>query len=201
MKIQAITLIKEEHWALSAVLQALALLVRRMRARIADGLEPAPDFALLKAVLDYIVSYPDRWHHPKEDEVLFPAVRKRTNEAEALLRQLEAEHVEGAALLARLQTQLMAFRDGAPSAREAFFDAVDAYTKFQWEHIAKEEEVLLPLARRVLTAEDWHQVALAFDAKDNPPFGIRPREQASTLYRRILEIAPPPMGYRTDAER
>ena len=60
MKPEAIQIIKDEHLAIAAVMYCLRYLVRQMR----DHGE-APNFPLLHAILDYVVSYPDRWHHPK----------------------------------------------------------------------------------------------------------------------------------------
>lgn len=195
MKLQAITLIKDEHWAISAVLLTLTSLVRTMRRRADDGKEPDADFALLKAMLDYIVSYPERWHHPKEEQVLFPAIRRRTREADGLLEELGRDHEQGALHIGNLQQKLLAFKRGEPGAREAFFDATDEYAQYQWMHIGKEERLLLPLAQRVLTDDDWREVSAAFHAMDNPPFGMQPRVDAENMYRRILDLAPAPIGY------
>ncbi len=59
----------------------------------------------------------------------------------------------------------------------------------QWEHMRKEEDVLLPLAEQWLRADDWDRIAEAFRENDNPLFGIKPREDAERLYRRILALA------------
>ena len=86
MRPEAIQIIKDEHLAISAVLYSLRYLVKAMRGGA------TPNFPLLRAILDYIVSYPDRWHHPKEDKYLFAAVKRRTQEADALIAKLEREH-------------------------------------------------------------------------------------------------------------
>lgn len=195
MKLEAITLIKDEHWAISAVLLTLTSLVRTMRQRVADGRDPSPDFTLLKAMLDYIVSYPERWHHPKEEQVLFPAVRRRSHDADAVLDELDREHEVGAERIQELQDALLAFRRGEPGARDKFFECAENYARYQWEHIGKEERIVLPLAQRVLTDDDWREVHAAFERLDNPPFGIPPRVDAENLYRRILDLAPAPIGY------
>ena len=72
MRPEAIQIIKDEHLAIAAVLYCLRYIVKEVKD---EG--KAPDFVLLRAILDYIVSYPDRWHHPKEDKYLFAAVRAR----------------------------------------------------------------------------------------------------------------------------
>lgn len=189
MRPEAIQIIKDEHLAISAVLYSLRYLVREMRKGA------GPNFALLRAILDYIVSYPDRWHHPKEDKYLFAAVKRRSHDADALIRRLEREHELGYPMIERLKTDLIAFQRGDAQAREAFFDAAERYAELEWEHLRTEEEVFLPIAERVLTAEDWAEIAAAFRENDNPLFGIKPRDEAEALYQHILALAPAPMGF------
>ncbi|NMG37298.1 hypothetical protein GRF61_22830 [Azoarcus sp. TTM-91] len=189
MRPEAIQIIKDEHLAISAVLYSLRYLVKEMRKG------SAPNFPLLKAILDYIVSYPDRWHHPKEDKYLFAAVRRRTREADKLIERLEREHSLGYPMVEELKRDLIAFQNGDPEARERFYATADRYAELEWEHLHTEEEVFMPIAERVLTAEDWAEIHTAFRENDNPLFGIKPKEEAESLYQKILSLAPAPMGF------
>lgn len=193
MKPEAIQIIRDEHLAISAVLYSLRYLVKEMRRGA------APNFAVLRAILDYIVSYPDRWHHPKEDKYLFAAVRRRTREADGLIARLEREHALGYPMVDELKKQLVAFQGGDSEARDAFFAAADRYAELEWEHLRTEEDVFLPIAERVLDAEQWAEIAVAFRENDNPLFGIKPREEAEALYQRILKLAPAPIGFGSNA--
>ncbi|MFZ5511645.1 MAG: hemerythrin domain-containing protein [Pseudomonadota bacterium] len=185
MKHAAIRIIQDEHLAISAVLYCLRHQVRQMRDQAA-----APNFALLHAIFDYIVSYPDRWHHPKEDRYLFARVRRRTHEADELLAELEREHELGHPLIEELKRSLVDFECARPDARDRFFAAAERYVRLEWEHMRKEEDLLLPIAERVLSAEDWQEILEAFRENDNPLFGLKPRDEANLLYRRILALFP-----------
>jgi len=189
VKPEAIQIIRDEHLAISAVLYSLRYLVKEMRKGA------APNFALLRAILDYIVSYPDRWHHPKEDKYLFAAVRRHTREADNLIARLEREHQLGYPMVEDLKKHLVAFQAGDEAAREAFFAAADRYAELEWEHLRAEEEVFLPIAERVLSRDEWAEIATAFRENDNPLFGIKPKDEAEVLYQRILSLAPSPMGF------
>ncbi|WP_332672112.1 hemerythrin domain-containing protein [Aromatoleum sp.] len=189
MKPEAIQIIRDEHLAISAVLYSLRYLVKEMRKGA------APNFALLRAILDYIVSYPDRWHHPKEDKYLFAAVRRRTREADTLIARLEREHRLGYPMVEDLKKHLLAFQAGDEAARDAFFATADRYAELEWEHLRAEEDVFLPIAERVLSREEWAEIAAAFRENDNPLFGIKPKDEAEVLYQRILSLAPSPMGF------
>lgn len=189
MQPTAIQIIRDEHLAIAAVVYSLRQLVRHMRD---DGQEP--NFRLLHAMLDYIVEYPDRWHHPKENDYLFAALRRRNAKAAGLIDELEREHAAGEGLIEELKSGLTRFEHGEAGAFAPFAAAVEHYAQFQWDHMRKEEDILMPLAERSLTAEDWQAIARAFQENDNPLYGIKPKEQAEALYRRILSLAPPPAG-------
>lgn len=189
MKPEAIQIIRDEHLAISAVLYSLRYLVKDMRKGA------APNFPLLRAILDYIVSYPDRWHHPKEDKYLFAAVKRRSREADGLIGRLEREHALGYPMVEDLKQQLIAFQGGDAEAGQQFFDTAERYAELEWAHLRTEEEVFMPIAERVLSAEDWAEIADAFRENDNPLFGIKPKDEAETLYQRILALAPAPIGF------
>ena len=72
----AITVLKSEHRSLSAVLQALIEL-----ARMAQDPKVQPDWRPFRAMLRYIDEYPERLHHPKEDQFLFARLAKRSPDA------------------------------------------------------------------------------------------------------------------------
>lgn len=189
MKPEAIQIIRDEHLAISAVLYSLRYLVKDMRKGA------APNFPLLRAILDYIVSYPDRWHHPKEDKYLFAAVKRRSREADGLIGRLEREHALGYPMVEDLKQHLIAFQGGDAEAGLQFFDTAERYAELEWQHLRTEEEVFMPIAERVLSADDWAEIAAAFRENDNPLFGIKPKDEAENLYQRILSLAPAPIGF------
>jgi hemerythrin-like domain-containing protein len=189
MRPAAIQIIRDEHLAIAAVLYSLRYLARRIRDK-----QDQPDHRLLHAMLDYIVEYPDRWHHPKESDYVFRAVRERNPKATDLVAELEAEHAEGDRLIEALKEKLIRLERGEADARVLFARAVEQYAQFQWEHIRKEEDSLMPIAEKSLTADDWQRIAAAFRENDNPLFGIKPKDEAERLYQKILSLAPPPIG-------
>ena len=65
-------IIREEHAALSAMLRSIPLLLGQHRRKAT-----LPDFAVLRAMLFYVDEFPEKRHHRKESEVLFPKLRAR----------------------------------------------------------------------------------------------------------------------------
>jgi hemerythrin-like domain-containing protein len=184
----AISILKSEHRSISAVLHGLKEL-----ARMAQDAKVRPRFQVLRSMVRYIDEYPERLHHPKEDEHLFARVLNRAPEARALVEGLHAEHQEGARLIRELERALLFFEEGWPVGAREFQDKVDAYAAFHWQHMRKEEHELLPLAERVLSADDWRAIDRAFAANEDPIAALEERDYEK-LFTRIANLAPEPVG-------
>jgi len=185
---EAISVLKSEHRSISAVLHALKEL-----ARMAQNATARPRFQVLRSMLRYIDEYPEKLHHPKEDEHLFARVAARAPEARALVEDLKAEHVQGERLIRELERALLFMEEGWPAGAREFEQAVEAYAQFHWNHMRKEEQQLLPLAERHLTAEDWSAIDAAFAANRDPIAGMQERD-FEKLFARIVSLAPDPIG-------
>jgi hemerythrin-like domain-containing protein len=118
----AIRRIKLEHKALACVLGAMQALVARSRDPGAT-----PDIGLLEAMLRYVENVPDRLHHPREDQVLFPAMRRSPGAGRDLVGELEREHARGAPMLAELRRALGALRGKEANALKQLATAVDEF--------------------------------------------------------------------------
>jgi hemerythrin-like domain-containing protein len=79
----AISILKSEHRSLSAVLHGLKQL-----AKDAQDARVRPDFKVFRAMLRYIDEYPERLHHPKEDEHLFARLASRAPHNRALTEEM-----------------------------------------------------------------------------------------------------------------
>ena len=163
----AVSILKSEHRSISAVLHGLQQL-----AKDAQSTRVRPDFKVFRAMLRYIDEYPERLHHPKEDEHLFARLAARAPEARQLIESLHAEHVQGARLVRELERALVFFEDAWPGGAQEFQAAVQAYSDFHWQHMRKEEDELLPLAERHLLPEDWEAIGAAFAANTDPIAGM-----------------------------
>jgi hemerythrin-like domain-containing protein len=184
----AIAILKSEHRSISAVLHGLKEL-----ARMAQDATVRPRFQVLRSMLRYIDEYPERLHHPKEDEHLFARVAARAPEAKKLIEELKKEHEQGAGLIRELERTLLFFEEGWPAGGREFQHAVDAFADFHWQHMRKEELELLPIAERVLTAGDWRAIERAFATNLDPIAELQERDY-ERLFSRIANLAPAPVG-------
>lgn len=185
----AARIIREEHLALSAVLNTLL-----MMAREAHRTQRTPDFRSMRAMLFYIDEFPERLHHVKESTMLFPRLRELTEEAEFVLARLDKDHRSGGVRVRALAHALTAWELLGESRRDAFEKALDEYAVFYREHMRLEETEVLPLAERCFTEADWAMLDRAFGAQRDPLAGGRPEAPYEELFRTIVRITPAPFG-------
>jgi hemerythrin-like domain-containing protein len=185
----AVRIIREEHQALSAMLRSVLLLLDRHRKA-----HTLPDFSVLRAMLFYVDEFPQKRHHRKESALLFPKLRARTPLAHDLLDRLDAEHETGERRIQDLEHALLGFEMMGEPRRAAFEGAAQAYVDFYLAHMTLEEREILPLAERVLTADDWRELDEAFSANRDPLAGHDPEAEYRALFTRIVGIVPAPIG-------
>jgi hemerythrin-like domain-containing protein len=185
----ALGIILDEHRSMAAVTHGLRFLVREMREK---GIEP--DGKLLWAMLYYIDTFPQKLHHPKEEAYLFRRLKMRTREADKTILELEAQHKAGAEHVKALEMALGHYQAGAPGGREEFMAAAEHFADEIAVHMALEENVLIPIAKRHLLPEDWSEIASAFGENGDPRFGAEPDHEFRSLFSRIVNLAPPPIG-------
>jgi nucleotide-binding universal stress UspA family protein/hemerythrin-like domain-containing protein len=177
--------IRDDHRSLAAVIHGLEFLVREARA---SGVPPS--FALLRAMLHYIREFPESLHHPKEDAYLFRRLRARTREFDATLDELERQHVEGRRLVENLERSVAAWEADPQGGLPGFATAVERFATSQMQHMALETKVVIPAARKHLTAEDWAEIGAAFAGGGDPRFAVDNGEEFRQLFVRIMNLVP-----------
>jgi len=184
-----IRIIFDEHQALSAMLRSLSMMLAQARRQ--GGL---PDFEVLRAMLLYLDEFPERLHHKKESELLFPKLRERAPQLVPVLDALDRDHASGERAIRNLEHLLLAFEVMGEARRQAFEQAVESYIEFYLNHMAKEESELLPAAAASFSAADWAELDAAFAANRDPLTGHEPDESYRPLFSKIVLMAPAPIG-------
>ncbi len=189
MRHLALDVIRDEHQALAAMLRSMSLLVSQAHRE-----HHAPDFSVLRAMLFYVDEFPERLHHPKESELLFPRVRQRCPQLAATLDRLDADHARGEAAIRVLEHALLAYEVLGESRRQDFVDAMERYVSGYLSHMAVEEGEILPAARANLTDADWAVLDNAFASNRDPLTGHEADDVFRPLFSKIVMSAPAPVG-------
>jgi hemerythrin-like domain-containing protein len=110
------------------------------RQRVADG-------------LDFIRSYADRFHHGKEEDILF----KYFDAQSEIIQVMHSDHEAGRRYV-RAAAAALAEREGM-----AVADHLMAYRELLQEHIQKEDQILFPWMDRNLSPADKEELVRQFD--------------------------------------
>lgn len=181
----AAQVIIREHQQLSTVIAGMQRFVELHGAGA-----KTPGLMVFRAMLYYIREYPERIHHPKEDQYLFARLWHRTRELDEVIADLEAQHAQGEVRLRNIEHALTRYELAGESAFSQLRGMVDEYAAFYRNHRRLEEEVILPAARQWLTAEDWIELDDAFGANRDPFEGAKRDEDFERLYSLIVQTIP-----------
>jgi hemerythrin-like domain-containing protein len=95
-------------------------------------------------------------HHSGEDELLFPLLRKRTALDPELMDRMDAQHAQVDDAVTTLGKELPGWTASADAAAgERMAALIDATMPTLVEHLAEEEEKLLPIVSATLTQSEW----------------------------------------------
>jgi hemerythrin-like domain-containing protein len=152
--------LRQEHANLA---QLLELIDRQL-----DGRE-TPDLDLLRGILDYFLTYPEQYHHPKED-LIYRALCRHDPALAPMIGDLVAEHEElGIATQEFSDAVDRACRDGAGSGTGTR-RVGHAFIDFYREHMIKEEREFFNEAERCFTAEEWRDLVAEISDPTDPVF-------------------------------
>ena len=138
----------QEHRTLSKLLDILD--------RELNGDAPA-DVELLHEVMEYLRTYPDQYHHPKED-LIYQALIRHDQQMSPAIGDLEAEHEELAVLTQELAQVVEQARAAGPADADGLTALGRTFLDYYRQHIAKEERWFFPDAERMLEAREWSEL-------------------------------------------
>jgi len=177
-----LALIEEEH--------ALQLELCDLLETIADGLPAELDKSLALAAIAALRGAVPA-HTRFEEEALFPLLRRRLKPSDPVvqaLRCLESEHDEDTGLLSEIIDALKrAVHAPTLERAETLGFVLRGFFESQRRHIHWEEQVVLPVARTVLTKGDLAELASWVAHADHPRCGEQHRVALREARLRVLK--------------
>ncbi len=130
------------------------------------------DAVKLGRAIDFLLQFGDRIHNTKEEQALFPLLNTKGVPVEGgPIGVMLMEHQAERQLLARMQSLLPEFAELPFAERICFKEEGMEYLKVRAEHIWKENDVLYPMGRRVLTEADNQALLGQFAAINREAYG------------------------------
>lgn len=158
--------LKHEH---NAVLVALQLLEKIAAAVVAKD-DQAP--AHLDQLLDFFRGFVDRCHHGKEEDILFPELERRGVPREGgPIGVMLWEHEVGRGHVRAITEELECVKRGDARGAAAITDHAWAYQQMLQAHIHKENNVLFPMADRLVPGDVADKLYEQFEALERDRIG------------------------------
>jgi len=134
-------------------------------------------------------------HHQAEDALVFPLVAERAPEQAPLIERMRRQHDQVVALLETAHDRLTSWSDGGDGSEVVA--ALGSLGDDLGPHLDDEEEHLLPVAGRHLSAEEWgalpgHGMAHFTGDKVWLILGLIREGMTDTQRREMLASMPPP---------
>jgi hemerythrin-like domain-containing protein len=147
-----------EHRLIERLLARVRQEVRHMEAT--GRVDPL----FIDTVVDFVRVYADRTHHGKEEDILFRqlAAREMSEEDQKVMAELVSEHAFGRQTTRELIEANERYRQGDQAALAVIADRLKVLAEFYPLHIAKEDKVFFPAARRYFSDQEDQALLQAF---------------------------------------
>ena len=118
----------------------------------------------------------DSFHWRKIEQFLIPAVRRATREADLLLHELDVLSQVAADAMGTIAERMAGMAIDTQGRVLEFCGMVDAFSGALLARMEREERELFPVARAVISGEDWFAIANQMLAHDAYVQESRPRQ-------------------------
>ena len=153
-----------------------------------EGSERRPQLKVIIDALDYLHHYPDTFHHPLESRLIARLKpRLASREQRVKLELIEAQHQQMMPMTARLLAGFNAVATGQVMPINLLLANYTFYSDLQREHMALENQFLIPALESMLLPEDLVQADDDLKQIPDPLFGPHLWLNYKRLYQHVLE--------------
>lgn len=189
-----LALLREEHRHIASV---LALLSDHLNAIERSELV---NTHVIYEIMDYMVTWPDRFHHPRED-IIYAYASDVDHRLAEDRRRLEKDHD----MMARRGKELLQiiedWRNGEVGGHEVVRHGRE-YVQNSYRHMSFEEQEIFPAIDAVLTRNDWRELTADDQLKPvgDPVFGRRVQREFRNMARKLRRSLRRGVEHRAVAE-
>lgn len=181
-EMESTRVLKEEHGGVKIMLGILG----KVSGRLESGQTvPRED---LDRILEFLKVFVDRCHHAKEEEFLFPELERAGVPREGgPIGVMLSEHEEGREFIRGMGEAAAGLGRGDRGAAQRFVLNARGYTDLLLSHIEKEDEVLFPMADRMLDEAADRRLVEEFGKVEEERVGHGRHEQFHRLMEELQE--------------
>ena len=169
--------LKDEH---RLILRMLSLLEKKAQLTSEGSFR---DYRFYLDGVDFIRNFADRFHHAKEEDILFEAlIENGMPRANSPVAAMLMEHDQGRAFVRGMEEAATRALEGEAGQDQAIAANALGYLELLREHISKEDEILYPLAERVLPEEKRDGILAGYQRAEELA-----KEGLEAHYRAVVE--------------
>jgi hemerythrin-like domain-containing protein len=178
-----VEILSQEHRVIEVMLACLTKMTDQAEAAGRLEKKPATD------AIDFIRNFADRCHHGKEEDRLFPAM-----EAKGMPREggpigvMLMEHDMGREFVRQMADNLEAASNGDAGALHKFAAGARGYVQLLRSHIMKEDQILFPMADRLMDQNDQEKLLKQFDIVETEHMGHGTHERYLKMAESLAEL-------------
>jgi len=174
----------DEH---QLILRMIAVLEKNVREMQAGRFR---NWQFYLDAVDFIRNYADRFHHAKEEDVLFVAlVNNGMPEKNSPIEAMLMEHDQGRAHVRSMEEAALKALDGEIGQVPIIAEHALGYIELLRGHIQKEDDILYPLAERVLPEDVRPGMLTAYRAAGKKTPGLEQKYQHIVAHYENLHAA------------
>ena len=175
-------ILKSEHRVIEVV---LACLDKMAEEAFTDG---KLEIASARDAISFLRTFADQGHHGKEEARLFPMMEACGLPADAgPTAVMRHEHEVGRAHVRRMDQAVAEFEKGLPDAATRFAFEARGFVELLRDHIAKEDQVLFPMADRMLSPASQEQLLRDFGHVETQELGAGTLDRFRALAQSMAE--------------
>lgn len=174
--------LKNEHQAILLALRVLEEVSRRLN----KGIKVDPGD--LAGLVEFIRVFADKCHHAKEENLLFSEMEKAgMPRAQGPIGVMLSEHDQGRAYVHGMDEAARRLKAGDDAAGRAFAENAGNYAALLSQHIMKEDNILYPMADRILSEEAQRALEKGFEIVECDVVGAGRHEEFHRFLERMQE--------------
>ena len=128
--------------------------------------------------VDFIRNYADHFHHAKEEDVLFSElVKNGMPEKQSPIEAMHMEHDQGRAHVRAMEEAAQKALDGETGQATIIAEHAKGYAELLRGHIEKENDILYPLAERILPDDVRSGILTAYEVAGSRTPGLEEKYQ------------------------
>ena len=174
--------LRKEHEGILLMLHILEAVSQKIQQ--GDRIDPGD----LDNMVEFLSVFADKCHHGKEEDFLFPTLEASgiPSKGGPIGVMLE-EHKIGRSLIAKLKESVNLYRSGEEKAPAEFTAAAGEYIELLRQHINKENNILFPMADRVLDFSKDDDLFNSFEKLEKDRIGAGKHEEFHALLKQLRD--------------